>query len=249
MTTQTAIRTGSFINTLGVNTHIDFAAYGYQNLTVVANSVKYLGLTNLRDSAQTASDATTWQQVAQATGAKFDDYIAEASPAGMTTDLGFVTQLAHLGRAQLSRRRQRGRRRLSGVPRQHATDHRTVPAAGLCDRSRARPAGHQHELRRRLDGSEQLAGRLRCCRRSVRRRRLRQCAYLSQCRAGHRLVGPTAQRPCAPGRGVAPGDHHRDRLGREPGFRAGRRREIRSRRDDGRHEERRREDVFLRAVR
>ena len=97
MTTQTAIRTGSFINTLGVNTHIDFAAYGYQNLTVVANSVKYLGLTNLRDSAQTASDATTWQQVAQATGARFDDYIAEASPAGMTTDLGFVTQLAHLG--------------------------------------------------------------------------------------------------------------------------------------------------------
>ena len=97
MTTQTAIRTGSFINTLGVNTHIDFAGYGYQNLAVVADSVNYLGLKNLRDSAQTATDANTWQQVAQATGAKFDDYIAETSPAGMSTDLGFVTQLAHRG--------------------------------------------------------------------------------------------------------------------------------------------------------
>lgn len=97
MTTQVAISTRSFINTLGVNTHIDFAAYGYQNLTTVENAIKYLGLTNLRDSAQTASDAITWLQVSQATGARFDDYIAETSPAGMTTDLGFVQQLAQVG--------------------------------------------------------------------------------------------------------------------------------------------------------
>ncbi|HET6196189.1 MAG TPA: hypothetical protein VFE12_10555, partial [Acetobacteraceae bacterium] len=80
-----------------MNTHIDFANYGYQNLAVVEASINYLGLKNLRDSAQTAADATTWQQVAQATGAKFDDYIAETSPAGMTTDLGFVRQLAQEG--------------------------------------------------------------------------------------------------------------------------------------------------------
>ena len=97
MTTQAAISTRSFVNTLGVNTHIDFAAYGYQNLTIVENAIKYLGLTNLRDSAQTAWDATSWLQVSQATGAKFDDYIAETSPAGMTTDLGFVTKLAQEG--------------------------------------------------------------------------------------------------------------------------------------------------------
>jgi hypothetical protein len=92
-----AISTLSFIDTLGVNTHIDFAAYGYQNLTTVANAIKYLGVTNIRDSAQTASDATAWLQVAQATGAKFDDFIAQTSYAGMVTDLGFVQQLAQEG--------------------------------------------------------------------------------------------------------------------------------------------------------
>ena len=97
MAAQTAISVYTFIDTIGVNTHIDFANYGYQNLAVVEASINYLGLKNLRDSAQTAADATTWQQVAQATGAKFDDYIAETSPAGMTTDLGFVRQLAQEG--------------------------------------------------------------------------------------------------------------------------------------------------------
>jgi hypothetical protein len=97
VTAQTAISSVSFINTLGINTHIDFANYGYQNLATVETAIKYLGVTNLRDSAETATDATTWLQVAQATGAKFDDYIAETSPAGMTTDLGFVQQLAQEG--------------------------------------------------------------------------------------------------------------------------------------------------------
>src|SRR5215469_8965621 len=97
MAAQTAVRAYTFIDTIGVNTHIDFANYGYQNLAVTEAAINYLGLKNLRDSAQTAADAQTWQQVAQATGAKFDDYIAEASPAGMTTDLGFVSQLASEG--------------------------------------------------------------------------------------------------------------------------------------------------------
>ena len=97
MAVQAAIRTRSFINSIGVNTHIDFVNYGYQNLTTVAASIGYLGIKNIRDSAQTAADATTWLQVANATGAKFDDYIAETSPAGMATDLGFATQLAQAG--------------------------------------------------------------------------------------------------------------------------------------------------------
>ena len=32
MAAQTAISTRTFVDTLGVNTHIDFANYGYQNL-------------------------------------------------------------------------------------------------------------------------------------------------------------------------------------------------------------------------
>ena len=59
--------------------------------------INYLGLKNLRDSAQTSTDAQTWLQVAQATGAKFDDYIAETSPDGMAYDLSFAKQLVQEG--------------------------------------------------------------------------------------------------------------------------------------------------------
>ena len=55
MAAQPAIRAYSFIDTIGVNTHIDFARYGYQNLAVVEAAINYLGLKNLRDSAQTAT--------------------------------------------------------------------------------------------------------------------------------------------------------------------------------------------------
>ena len=93
----TAITTTSFINSLGINTHIDSDADGYQNLATVESAINYLGIENIRDSAQTASDASAWLQVANATGAQFDDYIGETSPAGMATDLGFVSQLAQEG--------------------------------------------------------------------------------------------------------------------------------------------------------
>jgi serralysin len=92
-----AISAIRFITSLGVNTHIDFANYGYQNLSTVEAAIKYLGVTNLRDSAQSTTDATTWLQVAQATGAKFDNYIGETSPAGMQTDLNLMPQLAQEG--------------------------------------------------------------------------------------------------------------------------------------------------------
>jgi hypothetical protein len=92
MTIQTAISTRSLIDSIGANTHIDSVIYGYH-----ADSINYLGFKNIRDSARTAADATTWLQVTNATGAKFDDHIAETLPSGMVTDLGFVTQLTHAG--------------------------------------------------------------------------------------------------------------------------------------------------------
>jgi hypothetical protein len=97
LATAAATRAYDFVSTLGINTHIDFADYGYQNLTIVEASIVYLGVTNLRDSAQSPADAQTWLQVAQATHAKFDDYIAETSPAGMAADLSYVSQLAAEG--------------------------------------------------------------------------------------------------------------------------------------------------------
>ena len=92
-----AVSAAALLNTLGINTHLDFGAYGYQNLATVESNINYLGVKIIRDSAETATDAQTWLAVSQATGAKFDDYIAETSPAGMATDLGFVQQLAKEG--------------------------------------------------------------------------------------------------------------------------------------------------------
>jgi hypothetical protein len=97
MTTLTAITASSFVNSLGINTHIDFDADGYQSLSTVEAAINYLGVKNLRDSAQNGTDLTTWQQVAEATGAKFDDYIGETSPSGMQTDLSYAEQLAQEG--------------------------------------------------------------------------------------------------------------------------------------------------------
>ena len=97
LTATLAASTESFVASLGINTHIDFNAYGYQNLATVESNISYLGVTTIRDSAQSPTDATNWLAVAQATGAKFDDYIGENSPAGMATDLTYVQQLAKEG--------------------------------------------------------------------------------------------------------------------------------------------------------
>jgi hypothetical protein len=97
MTTLTAVTAASFINSLGVNTHIDFNNYGYQNLATVESALEYLGIKNVRDSAQSSSDLTAWLQVAQATGVKFDDYMPEGSPASMQSALNLVSQLAAEG--------------------------------------------------------------------------------------------------------------------------------------------------------
>src|SRR5580704_7827136 len=97
MTTLTAITAASFINSLGVNTHIDFDAYGYQNLATVESSLEYLGVKNVRDSAESSTDLTSWLQVAQATGVKFDDYMPEGSPASLKAALNLVPQLDQEG--------------------------------------------------------------------------------------------------------------------------------------------------------
>ena len=91
-----AISTESFVQSLGVNTHIDFGG-SYANLATVEAAINYLGITNLRDSPGNSGDLSTWQQVAQATGAKFDAYIGETSPGGMTSELGTIQQLAQEG--------------------------------------------------------------------------------------------------------------------------------------------------------
>ena len=95
---QTATSTENFIDSIGVNTHIDFKPYS--NITVVENAINYLGVKNLRDSPDSPADLGTsglWQQVANATGAKFDAYLPEGSVAHMQTALTNIGTLAKQG--------------------------------------------------------------------------------------------------------------------------------------------------------
>ena len=95
--TVVAITAANFIDTIGINTHFDFNAYGYQNLSATEAAINYLGIKNLRDSGGNSSDLSTWQQVSAATGAKFDDYMPEGAPAWLQSSLSLVPQLAAEG--------------------------------------------------------------------------------------------------------------------------------------------------------
>ncbi len=92
-----AISASDLVDTIGVNTHLDFKSSAYQNLSITEAAIDYLGIRNLRDSAQTSADLALWAKVAAATGARFDDYMGEASPAQDLTDLDYVAALAGLG--------------------------------------------------------------------------------------------------------------------------------------------------------
>lgn len=92
-----AITATEFLNTLGVNTHLDFSGTPYTNVTQVEQNLQYLGVLIVRDSAQIPSDVALWEQVAQATGVKFDDLMPEGSPTTMSNALALVPQLAAAG--------------------------------------------------------------------------------------------------------------------------------------------------------
>ncbi len=95
--TVAAIGVSAVLHTIGVNTHLDSFNYGYQDLTVTAAAINYLGVKNLRDCYQHSWDLALWSQVAAATGAKFDDYMVRGSTAQDTADLTFVPSLASKG--------------------------------------------------------------------------------------------------------------------------------------------------------
>lgn len=96
MAAEQAISTGDFIQSLGVNTHLDFGG-AYANPATVEAAINYLGLDNLRDSPASPADLPIWQQIAQATGAKFDAYVGQVSPSRMSTELDYIQQLAQQG--------------------------------------------------------------------------------------------------------------------------------------------------------
>jgi hypothetical protein len=101
LTTSKAVSIGTVTNSIGVNTHLDFSGnVGYQTLGATAAAINYLGVKNLRDSADnpnTVGPNGTWQQIASATGAKFDDYMTEGSTASDIRDLGYAKLLGAQG--------------------------------------------------------------------------------------------------------------------------------------------------------
>ena len=99
-TSQTAVSAVDFVGSIGVNTHLDFTGSTYNNIKLIENAIEYLGVKNLRDLPENSADigaSGLWQQVANATGAKFDAYIPEGSAASMSSSLSLITTLAGQG--------------------------------------------------------------------------------------------------------------------------------------------------------
>ncbi len=100
LSTSKAISTSTVTHSIGVNTHLDYQSYGYQNINTVAAAINYLGIKNLRDTPDnpnTVGPSGSWQQIANATGAKFDAYMVEGSPALDVATLDYAKQLAAQG--------------------------------------------------------------------------------------------------------------------------------------------------------
>jgi serralysin len=92
-----AVRANDFTHSIGVNTHIDFTWTAYGNIQNVENALNYIGVKNVRDSVNNPADIGAngwWQQVANATGVKFDAFIGSGSPAMMQTGLQYIQQIA-----------------------------------------------------------------------------------------------------------------------------------------------------------
>lgn len=94
---QPPARAANLIGSIGVNTHFDTGADGYQNTSTAESNLEYLGIGIMRDSPQVSTDETLWPSIAAATGMKFDAYIAETGPSGMAQDLSYMTSLAQSG--------------------------------------------------------------------------------------------------------------------------------------------------------
>ncbi len=82
-----------FLNTLGVNTHFDFANSAYQNFDIATQAIIYLGLPRLRDCAQRTTTPALWRNVTNATGARFHAFLPTGSPAAVQTSFNLLPQV------------------------------------------------------------------------------------------------------------------------------------------------------------
>lgn len=90
--TKTATSTSSFIDSIGVNTHLAYNASPYANINTVSADLNYLGIHNIRDQLYTTTLATSSFETLAAQGYKFD--LTLATGAGGVVDVaGFIANL------------------------------------------------------------------------------------------------------------------------------------------------------------
>ncbi|MBH5402629.1 RHS repeat protein [Bradyrhizobium sp. CNPSo 4010] len=94
MSDQTILSASGFINSIGVNTHAGFGWTGYNNLALMADDLKYLGVTHLRDAMGTSPAAQPVVEGLAAAGYKFDFLVSSALP--QTGTVGLQNYIASL---------------------------------------------------------------------------------------------------------------------------------------------------------
>ncbi len=93
-----AWRAQDFINAYGMNTHLGGCCTAqYNNLTAVAQNLRFIGIQWLRDSPGNAGEISIWQRLANATGVTYQAYIGEVGQSYYATQLGFMGQMVQLG--------------------------------------------------------------------------------------------------------------------------------------------------------
>jgi serralysin len=91
---MSSISVSDFLNSIGVNTHLDFSS-AYSNTALVEAETTFLGVKNVRDAMASPFDASLFGQFAAATGVKFDVYLTSGQSydkqiSQIVANLGFV---------------------------------------------------------------------------------------------------------------------------------------------------------------
>ncbi len=94
MSDQTILSASGFVNSIGVNTHAGFGWTDYNNLALMVDDLKYLGVTHLRDAMGTSPAAQPVVKGLAAAGYKFDFLVSSALPSlGATGLANYIVSL------------------------------------------------------------------------------------------------------------------------------------------------------------
>jgi antitoxin component YwqK of YwqJK toxin-antitoxin module len=84
---QTILSANSFVGSIGVNSHVGFSWGGYNNLSLMIDDLKYLGITRLREGLAASPDAQPVLDGLAAAGYRFDFVVPSSLPASGTDGL------------------------------------------------------------------------------------------------------------------------------------------------------------------